>query len=114
MLLVTTKNDKEMKQYLEEHRHHVAAQINKLKILKDYLHVAKPALARVDCQSTPMVANDGKRASRLGLDMFSPIVAIPERDEVEKEGMSCVERSSVGYSLKDVSSWVGGERADLL
>lgn len=132
MLLLSNKSDKEMKRYLEEHRVHVAAQIHKLKILKvgplnteknsfhpflqDYLQVSKPALvqqnsAPANLQSTPMVLN-GKQ-TRLGLDMFSPITPISEQAQVlseseNEQASSGIDGSSSVYSLRDVSSWVGG------
>lgn len=79
------------------------------------MQVAKPALVQQNSapgnlQSTPMVLN-GKQ-SRLGLDMFSPIVPIPEQPFLlqngKDEASSCTDASSTVYSLKDVSSWVGG------
>lgn len=51
-------------------------------------------------QSTPMVLN-GKQ-SRLGLDFLSPITPITE--QVQEEATMSV------YSLKDISSWIGGNR----
>lgn len=85
------------------------------------MQIAKPALVQQNSapaclQSTPMVLN-GKQ-SRLGLDMFSPIAPIPEQaqclfenDEQGRDGGggSSVDGSSSAYSLRDVSTWVGGK-----
>lgn len=65
-----------------------------------------------DLQSTPMVLNT--KQTRLGLDMFSPIIPIPEHaqnlfENEKEEASSCIDGSSSVYSLRDVSSWVGGK-----
>lgn len=84
------------------------------------MHVAKPAVViqqnappTGDLQSTPMVLN--AKQARIGLDMFSPIIPIPEHaqnlfENEKDEASSCIDGASSVYSLKDVSSWVGGKK----
>lgn len=85
------------------------------------MQIAKPCvITQKSCalsdnlQSTPMVLN-GKQ-SRLGLDFFSPINPISEHAELEMEngkeeaGSSSTDGTMSVYSLKDVSSWIGGRK----
>jgi len=137
MVVFNNSNDKEMKKYLEEHRLHVATQIQKLKILKDYLETAKPTIVNRTqtlkrMESTPLVSNTKVMQRGIGLDMFSPIGQITEcstnagqtfdecssswhdnRDAVDsathtRNFVLSSTNSMPSYSLRDISSWIGG------
>ncbi|KAF2897378.1 hypothetical protein ILUMI_08792 [Ignelater luminosus] len=127
-------NDKEMKKYLEEHRLHVAAQIQKLKILKEYLQTAQPTIinnsqpqAMKRMESTPLIANGRNNRRNRGFDMLSPITPISEYsanddrqnsnwngDQNRINGITHTvdfvptTNSMPSYSVKDISSWIGG------
>ncbi|XP_017776490.1 PREDICTED: dystrophin-like [Nicrophorus vespilloides] len=121
VLLLGNRTEKDMKRYLEEHRLHVSTQISKLKVLKEHLN-SKPTLPCVtnsQLESTPMPQNgrSGSRALK-DLEFFSPISSKPEIKEPEARlskipsfnlDKSCKEyNSSMPYSIKDISTWIGG------
>lgn len=114
-----SKNDKDMRRYLEEHRIHIAAQIQKLKLLKDYLqNFQKMDLSHFE--STPMVRN-GKPLSRgINIDNFSPIIqppdfsAIPEvssksdwENQTHNIFKNLTQDGTEMYSIRDISTWIG-------
>nr|XP_023028148.1 dystrophin-like [Leptinotarsa decemlineata] len=130
ILLLGNRNDKEMRRYLEEHRIHVAAQIQKLKSLKDYF--AKPGPTSINprnsprkkaLESTPMLQSTYRmdRIGREGLELFSPIVSIPESPRKVKNTDNFDEKvsnssentarndTSVDYCIDDMSTWIGGK-----
>ncbi|KAJ8973910.1 hypothetical protein NQ317_000454 [Molorchus minor] len=129
ILLLGSHNDKEIRRYLEEHRIHVAAQIQKLKLLKasyDYLNAPLiPAsqnrtLNKEDVvESTPMVLTTDKRMHRgTGLELFSPIASIPEQSTMEEHNVTRLASASKNYSqnssssypycIEEMSTWIGG------
>ncbi|KAG5872462.1 hypothetical protein JTB14_024043 [Gonioctena quinquepunctata] len=127
ILLLGNRSDKEIRRYLEEHRIHVAAQIQKLKILKEYF--VKPSSSGINVrelnrktivESTPMLQNTYRldRIGREGLELFSPIAAISERvpdtenssEDVPNLSKHATQESSSStvYRIEDMSTWIGG------
>lgn len=108
MLQLGNCTDKEIKCYLEDHRIHVSAQIQKLKILMDCLRVPPPAtpqnVNKKMTESTPMVFNDRVAPRNLSLDLLSPIAQIPE----EETAKSVTSAGSTSYNIDDISTWIGG------
>ncbi|KAF5304902.1 hypothetical protein FQR65_LT00786 [Abscondita terminalis] len=125
-MVTYSNNDKEIKKYLEEHRKLVAAQIQKLKILKDYLHTAQPTTVNKTqtlrrMESTPLITNVRYEPRGIGLDMLSPIGqatessehswnaarSLTENDSKTKEFVVST-NSMPSYSVNDISTWIGG------
>ncbi|GLV40563.1 Dystrophin [Carabus blaptoides fortunei] len=112
------RNDKEMKRYLEEHRLHIATQIQKLKLLKDYLQNCQKFDLN-PLESTPMIKNSRANARGTNLDMFSPIIQqpdfspIPEGSSHDEWGQTenvfknDTQETSAPYSIRDISTWIG-------
>lgn len=125
-MVAYSNNDGEIKKYLEEHRKLVAAQIQKLKILKDYLHTAQPAtinrsqmLRRME--STPLISNVRCEPRNFAFDMLSPIAQANEscepswnngrtviKDDSKTKEFVISTNSMPSYSVNDISSWIGG------
>ncbi|KAF5275373.1 hypothetical protein FQA39_LY06830 [Lamprigera yunnana] len=116
-MVAYSKNDREIRTYLEEHRKLVAAQIQKLKTLKDYLHMAQPTtinkpqlLKRME--STPLISNIKTEPRCMGIDKLSPIAQITEtnaREDISKTMEFGISTNSMpSYSINDISTWIGG------
>lgn len=101
--------NKEIKCYLEDHRLHVATQIEKLKILMDCIRVPQLNTPQNNnknmIESTPMVLNERNPIKHLSLDLFSPIAQIPEEETVKTETST----GSTSYNINDISTWIGGQ-----
>nr|CAI5848460.1 unnamed protein product [Callosobruchus analis] len=122
------KQDKDIRQYLEDHHQQIAAQIQKLKTLMEYLSAPTSNLKSQDrhrkhiSESTPMIQDCGKkkRAAELGIELFSPIVAETKNFETQNGLTDSVKtKSQSGDLTADESSiycmenttWVGGHTA---
>ncbi|KAJ8963450.1 hypothetical protein NQ318_018932 [Aromia moschata] len=121
ILHLRSHSDKEIRRYLEEHRIHVAAQIQKLKILKEYLNMPPSEettqLHKKDVvESTPMVQTTNNRIHRnTGLELFSPIHSVLEDSQTDGPDLTHASsknfmqnNSSVPYCIEDMSTWIGG------
>lgn len=122
------RNDKDMKRYLEEHRLHVAAQIQKLKLLKvtasyvetnnlikrfspqEYLQCNQKSETN-HLESTPMVKSNARRTD---LEMFSPIMQQPDfsiipeaSNDWDDSHVKTILESPAPYSIRDISTWIG-------
>ncbi|CAH0552084.1 unnamed protein product [Brassicogethes aeneus] len=119
LLIIGNHTEKELKQYLEEHRNHVSVQIQKLKILKDLLinqkNVTQENVPRKIIESTPMVENCRQRLrGSQELDFYSPIVQNLKFNKVQSKQNSSSNASSQSdstktYRLDDISTWIGGK-----
>ncbi|XP_018566008.1 dystrophin-related protein 2-like [Anoplophora glabripennis] len=125
ILLLGSHNDKDIRRYLEEHRIHVAAQIQKLKILKEYLKIPPNSPSKdtrmsqetVAVESTPMVQTINRPHMSVGMELFSPIQSITENDQRGNHvgtrppnfNKDITQTSSVPYGIDDMSTWVGGQ-----
>lgn len=124
MVVFNINHDKEMKKYLEEHRLHVAAQIQKLKVLKDYLQTAQPTvvnqtLIQKPVQSTPLVPNTKIKHVGMNFGVLSPIAQVsdmqsdwsengPSVNHTETKDCMINLNSMPSYSVRDISTWIGG------
>ncbi|KRT83448.1 hypothetical protein AMK59_4623 [Oryctes borbonicus] len=109
VLLLSRNAD--IKTYLEDHRQQVAAQIQKLKLLKDCLKkttIAEP-VQKMQLESTPMVPNYKSRES---IDMLSPITqsksTLDLSDQIDLFGANGAYDASVVPTINDISTWIGG------
>ncbi|KYB26277.1 Dystrophin-1-like Protein [Tribolium castaneum] len=101
ILVFGTHNEKEIRKYLEEHKVEVATQIHKLKILKEYLHVAPPQ--KTVHESTPMVGVV-KYPKRDLESALSPIIQSSQTLFVENP--TEMTQDSLPYSVNDISTWI--------
>ncbi|XP_056629999.1 dystrophin-related protein 2-like isoform X1 [Diorhabda sublineata] len=126
-----TENLKEKKvmRYLEEHRIHINAQIDKLKTLKNCissnnispnLTFRKSTKKRI-AESTPVIRNTYKidRSETKSIDILSPIASGAETVEnindnyegvhdTEDTSGDFIEDKSSAYGIDDISTWIGG------
>ncbi|XP_028131995.2 dystrophin-like [Diabrotica virgifera virgifera] len=121
--------EKEVLRYLEEHRIHINAQIERLKTLTNCLHSknASPELTlrkstkKRLVESTPVARNNYKqnRCGTKSMDMLSPIVSGSEnctaddnfdiQESVDQTSENLTETRSVAYGIDDMSTWIGGQ-----
>ncbi|KAK9727922.1 WW domain [Popillia japonica] len=111
-ILLMSRSTDNIKTYLEDHRQQVAAQIHKLKLLKDCLKnsaIVEP-VQKLYLESTPMVPSYKSKES---IDMLSPIAqsksTLNLSDQIDlfgAKGSAC--DNSVVPTINDISSWIGG------
>ncbi|KAJ3649917.1 hypothetical protein Zmor_021633 [Zophobas morio] len=113
-ILFGAYNEKEIRKHLEEHKVEVAAQIHKLKILRECLHSGVQAPPKNSLESTPMVGIF-KYPKRSDLEnMLSPIIQTSECNEksgTQQALFTCgnikeVTQESLPYSVNDISTWI--------
>ncbi|XP_022911861.2 dystrophin-like [Onthophagus taurus] len=108
---------KDLKDYLENHRVNVAAQIQKLKTLNNHLKDSHPdpkPQHKISIESTPMVPN---YKSRIMIDTLSPITISKSFENLDKQNdlfksksnYVVEQSSSMNPTLTDLSTWIGGK-----
>ncbi|XP_065167889.1 dystrophin-related protein 2-like isoform X2 [Atheta coriaria] len=138
VLTSSHKSDANIKQYVEQHRQHVANQVQKLKMLQEQMshsrdeklkNIVEPSAPFVESvnhyvtmnqvQSTPMVRNSKSISNLRGLNLFSPIHQVTEplsedsangTEDVTNHAMMKKDDLdySTTYTMKDISTWLGG------
>ncbi|CAH2014137.1 unnamed protein product [Acanthoscelides obtectus] len=128
LISLRDKTDRDIRQYLEDHHLHIADQIQKLKILKEYLNVpasnAKPQerARKHISESTPMVQDCGKkkRVVEPGIELFSPIVPETNNFVANKDLVDSVKDNSPSENFTldqssrycmDDTNWIAGQSA---
>ncbi|KAL3287005.1 hypothetical protein HHI36_001491 [Cryptolaemus montrouzieri] len=127
-------NAEQIKQYLENHRAQVSTQINKLKVLREFMKLSSNTISPMErltkdaLHSTPMVPNGRLRPQKMEIGVLSPIAQLDEHSkspistrsrDLYKTKVPTVnatleikheaeEYSTMQYSLNDISTWIGG------
>nr|CAH7756584.1 unnamed protein product [Callosobruchus chinensis] len=128
LMSLRNKHEKDIRQYLGDHHLQIAAQIQKLKTLMEYLSAptnnpkSQERHRKHISESTPMIQDCGKkkRAAELGIELFSPIAAQTKNFETpnglvdaEKTNTQSGDLTADGSSryCMENTTWIGGHTA---